>query len=114
MHLHLKIVDDFIATRQNQLLDSQIVTFNLREAAVNRERLRDTTAKLWTFPEPEGAKTATEKNRQKRSKKKKKIFFYSPFPWVEKLNREGNKEAGFNRESPKISFKNMPPSDASE
>ena len=72
MHLHLKIVDDFIATGQNQLLDNQIGTFNLREAPVNRERLCDTTAKLWTFPEPEGTKTATEKTRQKRSKKRKK------------------------------------------
>lgn len=33
----LKIVDDFIATRQKQLLDSQIVTFNLKELPVNRE-----------------------------------------------------------------------------
>lgn len=46
-------------------------------------------------------KTATKKNRQKKSKKKKKL--YSLFPRVEKLNKEGNKEAGFNRDSPKIS-----------
>lgn len=32
----LKIVDDFIATREKQLLDSQIVTFNLKELPINR------------------------------------------------------------------------------
>lgn len=32
----LKIVDDFIATRLKQLLDSQIVIFNLKGLPVNR------------------------------------------------------------------------------
>lgn len=33
----LKIVDDFMATRLKQMLDSQIVTFKLKELPVNRE-----------------------------------------------------------------------------
>lgn len=33
----LKVVDVFIATRLKQMLDSQIVTFNLKVMPVNRE-----------------------------------------------------------------------------
>lgn len=47
-------------------------------------------------------KTAT-KRADKRGVKKRKKKLYSSFPWVEKLNKEGNEEAGFNRKSPKIS-----------
>lgn len=46
----LKIVDDFIATRLKQLLDSQIVIFNLKRTASKQRRLRDTPLKLWTSP----------------------------------------------------------------
>lgn len=45
----------------------------------------------------EGMKTATKR----ADTRKKKLS--SSFPWVEKLNKEGNKEAGFNRKSLKIS-----------
>lgn len=43
-------------------------------------------------------KTATKRADKGGVKKN----LYSSFPWVEKLNK-GNKEAGFNRKSPKIS-----------
>lgn len=41
-----------------------------------------------------------DSNKKSRQQKKK---LSSSFPWVEKLNKEGNKEAGFNRKSLKIS-----------
>lgn len=41
----LKIVDDFIAGREEQLLDKRIVTFNLKDLPVNR-KLPDTPVKL--------------------------------------------------------------------
>ena len=43
-----------------------------------------------------GYEDSDKKNRQKKE-------LFCSFPWVEKLNKEGNKEAGFNRKSPKIS-----------
>lgn len=46
-----------------------------------------------------GYEDSDKKNRQKRRRKN----LYSSFPWVEKLNKGGNKEAGFNSKSPKIS-----------
>lgn len=49
-----------------------------------------------------GYKDSDKKRTDKRGIKKK--ILYSSFPWVEKLNKEGNKEAGFNRKSPKISL----------
>lgn len=39
---------------------------------------------------------------KKNTKEEKKIL-YSSFPWVEKLNKVGNKEVGYNRKSLKIS-----------
>lgn len=68
----LKIVDDFIATRQKQLLDSQIVTFNLKRTASKQRRLRDTPVKLWTLPELEG--TTATKRTDKRGVKKPLLF----------------------------------------
>lgn len=43
----LKIVDDFLATRERRALDSQIGTFNLKELPINRE-LCDTPVKSRT------------------------------------------------------------------
>lgn len=62
--------------------------------------LCDTPLKSWTLPMLEGMKTATK--RADTRKKKKKLS--SSFPLVEKLNKEGNKEAGFNGKSLKISL----------
>lgn len=59
--------------------------------------LCDTPLKSWTLPMLWGMKTATKR----ADSRKKKLS--SSFPWVEKLNKEGNKEAGFNRKSLKIS-----------
>lgn len=48
-----------------------------------------------------GYEESDKKNRQQRSEKNKQLN--SSFPGVEKLKKEGNKRAGFNRQSPKIS-----------
>lgn len=53
-----------------------------------------------------GYEDSDKKNRQQRRKKKrgeKTKKLNSFFPGVDKLNREGNKRAGSNRKSPKIS-----------
>lgn len=73
------------------MLDSQIVTFNLKELPVNTEGWY--TSEIMDLTGAGGYEdNHKKKNRQKRSKKK---IIYSTFPLVEKLNKEGNKEAIF-------------------
>lgn len=55
----LKIVDDFIATRKKQLLDSRIVTFNLKVS--KQRKLHHTPVKLWTLLQLEGMKIVTKR-----------------------------------------------------
>lgn len=52
---------------------------------------------IMDFTDAVGYEDSNKKSRQQKKK------LSSSFPWVEKLNKEGNKEAGFNRKSLKIS-----------
>lgn len=52
---------------------------------------------IMDFTDAVGYEDSNKKSRQQKKK------LSSSFPWVEKLNKEGSKEAGFNRKSLKIS-----------
>lgn len=76
----LKMVDDFIARRQKQLLDTKIVTFNLKEVPVNREGC---VIHQWNYGPPQSLRVW--RRCQKEQERKKKLNY--SFPWVEKLNK---------------------------
>lgn len=62
----LKIVDDFIATREEQLLDSQIVTFNLKELPITEEAAWY-TREIMDLTGAAGYDDSDEENRQQMS-----------------------------------------------
>lgn len=66
VHLHLKLLMTLLPRGGKQLLDSRIVTFNLKELSVNRGGCMIRQRKLWTLAELEGTKAVTKTSRQRR------------------------------------------------